>query len=557
MVKPSSVAPAALPNGAKLVSMPHLNMSKVHAMFSTPWAFVSMCQIVREDESIGYLDPTNIQMKFLQACSDHRWVITSKFRQAKITTPSVMLLLRDCMYLEGVKGVLIAERQDTAEDIFERILFAYNRLPEDVKVPVENGRKPGTTQIHFCHGGGIKVLTAGGRSPAVGRSIDRLLITEFGEAQWQQKAAINIFPAVNKRPNARVILESTPGASGSHYETMWRNALDPQGASRFHPVFLEWWLDPSCRSPVEGFIPTDEEMAYLKMHKGMTLENLAFRRQGLRTEFVGDPRLFSCKYPSDPYDGWLGKTNPVMPIDVLRARQEDCIAPPTNAPHGSWEMEHPRPGRKYLVCVDPAGFGSSGDYSALTVWDTEERREVAVWEGREDPGTFARRLLVVQRRYNGTAMLAVESNAAACIATLKDRGTKNLLWTDRNHPGWYATDKRIQEAEARLVRMLRENDITIRSRTLLHQLLDYDGSRRERRGDGEGNTKHFDLARTAVMAGDILSRRKFVSDGSPVANEEVEQTDGPRVTISDLDRFKSMQARAARNPFSPASRSWS
>ncbi|NDC00498.1 MAG: hypothetical protein EBZ83_03660, partial [Verrucomicrobia bacterium] len=85
-----------------------MHMGKVNALFATPWAFVSMCQIVREDESIGYLEPTNIQMKFLQACADHRWVLCDKFRQAKITTPSVMLLLRDCMYLQGVKGVLIA-----------------------------------------------------------------------------------------------------------------------------------------------------------------------------------------------------------------------------------------------------------------------------------------------------------------------------------------------------------------------------------------------------------------------------------------------------------------
>ena len=186
MEHPIVSAPVSLPGGARIAEVPGLHMGKVQALFSTPWAFVSMCQIVREDESIGYLEPTNIQMKFLQACSDHRWVLCDKFRQAKITTPSVMLLLRDCMYLQGVKGVLIAERQDTAEDIFERILFAYKNLPDDVKVPTEVGRKPGTTQIHFVHGGGIKVLTAGGRSPAVGRSIDRLLIKEFGEAQWQR-----------------------------------------------------------------------------------------------------------------------------------------------------------------------------------------------------------------------------------------------------------------------------------------------------------------------------------------------------------------------------------
>jgi hypothetical protein len=56
-------------------------------------------------------------------------------------------------------------------------------------------------------------------------------------------------------------------------------------------------------------------------------------------------------------------------------------------------------------------------------------------------------------RYNNATIkrcLAVESNATACIAILKDQNTRNLLWTDRNHPGWYATQKRMQESEARL-----------------------------------------------------------------------------------------------------------
>jgi hypothetical protein len=57
----------------------------------------------------------------------------------------------------------------------------------------------------------------------------------------------------------------------------------------------------------------------MKRHQGMNKYNLAFRRRGLNTEFVGDTRLFSCKYPSDPYDGWLGTTNPVMPAEVLKA----------------------------------------------------------------------------------------------------------------------------------------------------------------------------------------------------------------------------------------------
>ena len=535
--------------GAEYAHAPGLHQGKIKALFSTPDAFVSMCQIVREDESTGYMEPTHTQKKLLKAYDENRWIMVNKFRQAKITTVSVMLLLRDCMYLSGVKGLLIAERQDTAEDIFERILFAYNKLPDDVRMPLAPGRKAGATQMQFIHGGGIKVLTAGGRSPAIGRSIDRLVITEFGEAQWQRKAAINIFPTVNKRPNAKVILESTPGRAGSHHEQMWRSALE--GTSRFYPLFLEWWEDDSCREIVENFEPTSAEKEYLRRHNGMSSHNLAFRRRGLNTEFVGDTRLFSCKYPSDPYDGWLGTTNPVMPAEVLKPWLAKALADPEMSPWGCHEFEAPKPGRSYLITADPAGFGSTGDKSALTVWDTIDWKEVAFWEDRETPDRFAQRLKQIQLRYN-QALLAVESNATACIAILKDQGTRNLLWTDRNHPGWYATQKRIQEAEARLVQMLREGDIRIQSRGTLHQLLNYDGSKKKRVRGEDGILHHFDRARTAVMAADILSKRRF---SAPTKETDNTYTSG-QVTIRQLDDHKRQKRRVASSPFSPASQTW-
>lgn len=526
-----------------------MHAGKIRALFSSPDAFVSMCQIVREDESTGYLNPTFTQQHLLNAAHHHKWILVNKFRQAKITTISVMLLLRDCMYLSGVKGLLIAERQDTAEDIFERILFAYHRLPEDVRMPLATGRRAGTTQIHFCHGGSIKILTAGGRSPAIGRSVDRLVITEFGEAQWQRKAAINIFPTLNKRPNARVILESTPGRAGSHHEQMWQSSLEGKG--RFHPLFLKWWHDDSCQVHDTGFQPKESEREYLSRHQKMDAKHLAFRRLALETEFVGDPRLFSSKYPSDQYDGWLGSFAPVMPNEILKPLLARAVNDPNVAHSGCREIEPPLPGSKYVITADPAGFGRTGDKSALTVFDALSRKEVAFWEDREAPDRFARRLMRVQKRYNH-ALLAVESNATACIAILKDNGCKNLLWTNRNHPGWYATEKRIQEAEARLVQMLRQSDITLRSRGLLHQLLNYDGSRKSRRKGIDGETHHFDRARTAIMAADILSRRRFT-----VAT--IEDTDNHipgQLTIAELDRHSDRVANAANNPFQPPPRRW-
>ena len=240
-----------------------------------------------------------------------------------------------------------------------------------------------------------------------------------------------------------------------------------------------------------------------------------------------------------------------MPIEILKPLLAAAVNDPPMALSGCREIEPPSPAGKYVITADPAGFGGSGDNSALTVWDAIERREVAFWEDREPPDRFARRLTRVQDRYN-MALLAVESNATACIALLKDSGCKKLLWTNRNHPGWYATSKRLQEAEARLVRLLREQDIELRSRGLLHQLLNYDGSRTKRTKGSDGTTHHFDRARTAVMAADILSRRHFSID----TVEEGNPRRAGSLTIADLDKHSRHVREKGRSPFSPPPRNW-
>jgi hypothetical protein len=157
----------------------------------------------------------------------------------------------------------------------------------------------------------------------------------------------------------------------------------------------------------------------------------------------------------------------------------------------------------------------------------------------------------IQQHYNG-ALLAVESNAMACIAVLKDKRCHNLLWTNRNHPGWYATAKRIQESEAMLVQMLRQEEIDIVSRGMLHQLVNYDGSNKKRVKGHDGTTHHFDRARTAVMAADILSRRHFTR-----ANIKTEtKRPAGQLTIGDLDRYKNKSAKEAKNLFKPPPRDW-
>ena len=60
----------------------------------------------------------------------------------------------------------------------------------------------------------------------------------------------------------------------------------------------------------------------------------------------------------------------------------------------------------------------------------------------------------------------------------------------------------------------------------------------------------------AVMAADILSRRRFTSDEAPATVQNYAPADEARVTIADLDRFKHHERAASRNPFKPIAREW-
>ena len=543
--------PLLEPPGA-LVTKGAMSASAVAAAYATPWAFPSMCDVVREeDESVGLLDPTDAQYRILDFIHRNRWAYIVKYRQAKATTAVSRIMLRDCMYVRGMKGLLVAERDDTARDIFEGVLFSYRNLPTEMQAPLAEGTTGGVTQLRFWHGGSIKIQTSGGKSPAIGMGLGWLHLTEFGEALWQRRAAVSILPTVAKRKKARVVIETTPGPADSYSEKMWFEALKQDGDSKFSPLFLQWWTDATCGAEARSVALSPEETVYAASHPGIGLPQLLFRRQMLATVFDNDPRLFETKYPSGEYDGWLGSLTPVLPVEVLTSalRTATDSSPGSVANRvGASDID---PHHPYAVFADPAGFGSRGDPSSLLVFDAIRKQDVAMWSGREDPGRFAVRLATVSRTFTtaaGEPLMVVESNASAVIALLRDAGTPNLLWTSRTHPGWFATALRLQEAESRLVRMLREGDLQIRNRPTLQQLLKYDGSDRSRRATGpDGIVHHFDLARCAIMAADVLSRRYF---SAAVEDERPPRLPGS-ICIADLDHAGDMERQKRLDPTRP------
>lgn len=554
--------PRCLPASANLVTLDHapgLDLNAVCDLWEVPDGFMQFCLIQTEDQDFRPLTPTPAQMELIEAYHRHNWVMVTKYRQAKVSTVSLMLLLRDCMYIAGLEGRIVAEKLDTAMRLMQRLKIAYKYLPDHLKVPLEPGTEFTNSKVRFRHGGSIQIITAATDSPGVGDSIDRLVMTEFGEVPlaFQANVLANLFPTINKRPNAKFILETTPGKSGTQHQSLWRSALE--GKNKFHALFLRWWLDISCTYPLPpDFAMTEEEEAYAERHPGITPSHIQYRRVMLQQDFAGAPHKFPSKFPSHADDGWLGSGVQVLPHEplekMLLTSVQDGFLPLDACGLRLLPGAVYRPGRPYMITADPGNFAAKGDYSSAILWDAIDGKEIGVFEQREDPVLFAHRIMragIAWGEPGNPALLVVESNAAATVAVCVNEGYANLHYERFARPGWNASGKSLREGEGALIKALHDETLFLSFAATVLQCRDYDGSDKDRRvKDEDGNTSHFERARCVAMAAYIFSKHRFVDRSAEVetAGYVVRQSDRQKPDDESQQRVIRVSDFAPRKP---------
>jgi hypothetical protein len=484
--------------------------------------FPPACKIVREDEAVAFLDYTPAQRTVVDALYEHKRIYVTKYRQAKITTVLVLAILGQVMVNEGLQGLVIANAIDTGKVAFGRANYAYTNLPAPVQVPLLGGRAdPAAKQIMFSHRGTIRVLTGKVSTSAIGNSPDRVLLTEYAEYVGIGEFNKHFNPSVNKRANAQIAIETTPGLHGSIQHKLWLNSY--AGMSRYHAVFLPWWIDDSCK-PIdpaykrELFRPTIEE---LRFFEGLHAQNpirdedlydrIAFRRLSIISDFDEDPASFDHKYPPGPLRGWVSSTTPKIPPDILEKLLASDAIPykktfytiPDAPNYASvpdvcvYEAPNDSPDHLYLLTSDPAGLSASGDPSGIVVWDVHTGLDVAVWLGVTDANLLAHRVRAIQHYYGEKrCMIAAESNKGELLAALIALKTPNLFAYKQGSVGLYASAKTNDEARAALVAFLRAGTMAPRNKETIAELSAWDGeSSGKRMVSGEsGERHHFELA---------------------------------------------------------------
>jgi hypothetical protein len=261
--------------------------------------------------------------------------IILKARQLGMTTFIQIFMLDRCLFNKNTSAGVIAQDKDNAESFFDdKIKFAYDNLPKDLKRMV-SASTDNSRELAFSNGSKIRV----GTSMRSG-TLQYLHISEFGKlcAENAKKAKEVITGSLNTvAPGQFIFIESTAeGPSGKFYE-MCQTAMALYDAvlkgtaeltkMDYKFCFFPWHKHPDYVLRGVNVHISDEMREYfaqLEAEEGITLTTAQRAWYVKKAEEQGDE--MKQEYPATPQEAFLKLLKGVIFAEQIRkARKEHRI----------------------------------------------------------------------------------------------------------------------------------------------------------------------------------------------------------------------------------------
>jgi len=306
-----------------LIPLPTTELELARCLADQEWRLFSGCLykiMIKgddgEDSMVMPFKPNLAQQRFIKRLW-HRNIIL-KARQLGFTTLIAILWLDHALFNANQRCGIIAQDREAAEAIFrDKVKFAYENLPPEVKERYLLARDS-ATELLFAHNNSSVRVATSMRSG----TIHRLHVSEFGKicAKFPDKAAEVVTGSIPAVPtNGVLVIESTAeGRDGEFFELVQRSEgmyaskapLTPKDY-RFH--FYAWWQEPKYRLP-SGTVPiTDKEHEYFdligaKMACKIDPDQRAWYIATKTADFSGAEELMWQEYPSTPDEAFQVST---------------------------------------------------------------------------------------------------------------------------------------------------------------------------------------------------------------------------------------------------------
>jgi hypothetical protein len=372
-------------------------------------------------------------------------VVVLKARQTHFSVGCTAELWRRVAFLRGQKARVYADVSDNTRNLYgywEQMISHY-RMVEGLGQLALLDKGQWTNELISFEGGGMVDFgsaerATGGRSHAV----RYLHLSEFAFWRDARTLMVGLMASVPYEPETMVIVESTANGLGGPYYDLWRQAYDRQGKDEhaWAPVFFAWHEHPEYRIAVQDpdkfqASMTDEEWT-LQQRYSLHLEQLAWRRVKIATDYSGDPRGFAQEFPGNPEEAFLTSGSPRFYLPAIQRlpRREDAVTGHLervqvgtlqrlqflSQADGRGPLKvyrRPVEGEAYVLGIDvaegidaSAGKGSrDSDFSVAHVLNAHTGEQAAVLRGRFEPAVFAQMVYDLGQWF-GWAWMVPEAN---------------------------------------------------------------------------------------------------------------------------------------------------
>lgn len=406
-------------------------------------------------------DPYEYQLRYIDVCHQNRFSIALLPRQSGKSTTAAGFLLWYAMFVPDSTILIAAHKYLGAQEIMQRIRFAYESCPDHIRAGVISYNKG---SIEFENGSRIVAQTTT-ENTGRGMSISLLYLDEFAFVRntIARDFWTSIVPTLST--GGKAIITSTPNSDEDQFWEIWRAAnktVDEYGNT--------------TDLGVNGF---KAFRAYWNEHPDRDEKWAAEQKAQL-----GDER-FSREIECNPiiFDETL-----IDPVKLSKLEGEDPIFKQGQI---RW-YKKPEKNKIYTISLDPS-LGTGGDPAAIQVFELPEFIQVAEWRHNKTTIQMQVRLIKEIAEYiyditkDQTAIYySVENNTLgeAALLSISDLGEENIRGSFMSEPkqagssrkyrkGFTTTHKSKLLACSKLKNFIEKNKMQVKSKNLISELKTY------------------------------------------------------------------------------------
>lgn len=337
------------------------------------------------------------QKRVLRSLRDDRFVILLSSRQSGKTTMMTIYCLWNACFNEDQRILIVANKEQTAKNIFKRVRLAYEQLPNYLKPGVV---EYGQTSMTLTNGSSIGISTTSSDAGR-GESVNITILDElaFIDNHIVEKFWESVYPIISSSKKSKIFIASTPNGTDNLFYRLYQGAL--QKDNNWRAERIDWWEIPG----------RDEKW------KSDTIKTL------------GSEEIFAQEFGNEFIQGGESSIDEQLAIKLQKGIRE----PEYIFDEGKYYVfEEPKEGRLYSVGVDISeGVGEAASViQVLDITDLTNIEQAAIYHTRTTiPFQFTTKLLEILNQW-GRPPVCIERNSigAQVVEQLKfNHGYENVV----------------------------------------------------------------------------------------------------------------------------------